>query len=72
MDKSTFIKDQRTFVMKAIRKVRLSFSPDYTAPQLGYSNKLLDSLNEGINSIEVKPSQMVNINNISFSIKQLH
>lgn len=64
MDKSTFIRDQRTFVLKAIRNVQPSFSPVYTPPQLGYTNKLLDSLNEGIHGIEVTPSELVNVNTI--------
>lgn len=61
MDKSTFVADQRAVVLKAIRKVDGSFNPVYTPPQLGYTNNLLDSLNEEVHGIEVTPNQLVNI-----------
>lgn len=59
MDKSTFIRDQRAMVMRAIRRVSLSFKPKYAPPQLAYSNQLLESLNDGIVNIDVKPKQLV-------------
>lgn len=61
MDKSKFIRDQRAIVLRAIRRVSLSFKPEYTPPQLSYSNELLESLNENILSIEVKPQQLVSL-----------
>ncbi|XP_031628513.1 DNA-directed RNA polymerase, mitochondrial [Contarinia nasturtii] len=63
MDKSTFIKNQRTFVLQAMRRIHPSFVPVYSPPQLVYSNKLLDSLNEGIQSIEVPPTEMLKTEN---------
>lgn len=59
MDKSIFIRDQRQFVLRAIRRVEPSFSPVYTPPQLTYSNKMLESLNENVRSIEEKPYETV-------------
>lgn len=59
MDKSTFIKDQRIFVLGAIRRIQPDFTPVYTPPQLAYSNKLVESLNENIHSIDQTPSEIV-------------
>lgn len=59
MDKSIFIRDQREHVLRAIRRVQPSFKPKYTPPDLCYSNKLLDALNENIHDIEMKPEELV-------------
>lgn len=61
MDKSTFIKDQRTYVLDAIRRIQPSFVPVYTPPQLEYSNKLVETLNKNIHSIDKKPNEIVSI-----------
>lgn len=66
MDKSTFIKDQRETVLSAIQRVHPSFAPVYTPPQLGYSNKLLDFMNENIQSIELKPNELVSVKRFFF------
>lgn len=70
MDKSTFIQDQRKHVLKAIRQIHSDFKPVYTPPQLAYSNKLLDSLNGDIESIEIKPKELVNGNFIFEKLKK--
>lgn len=59
MDKSTFIRDQRQYVLRAILRIQSSFEPEYTPPDLSYSNKLLNSLNENIYSIDVRPEEFV-------------
>lgn len=59
MDKSKFIRDQRATVLRAIQTVDASFKPQYTPPQLTYSNNLVDTLNENVHSIEVEPQQLV-------------
>lgn len=59
MDKSTFIRDQRTSVLQAIHRIQPEFSPVYTPPQLGYTNALLDALNKDVLPIEMTPSEMV-------------
>lgn len=60
MDKSSFIQDQRESTLRAIRKVCNDFVPVYTPPQLGYTNKLLDSLNGDIQGIEIQPNDVSN------------
>lgn len=61
MDKSKFIRDQREFVLCAIQRIQSSFEPEYTPPDLAYSNKLLDTLNENIYSIGVGPEELVSL-----------
>lgn len=61
MDKSKFIRDQREFVLCAIRRVHGSFTPVYTPPELAYSNKILDTLNENIYSIDIGPEELVSL-----------
>ena len=51
MDKSIFLKDQRTVVLHAIHMIIPSFAAIYTPPELGYSNKLLNPLNKYIKEI---------------------
>lgn len=46
MDRSKFIADQRTITLKAIQRIHPSFQPEYTCPELKYSNVLLNHLNE--------------------------
>lgn len=59
MDKSHFVKDQRTYVLEAIRRHKPDFSPVYTPPQLEYNNKLLNSMNKYVHPIEKKPYETV-------------
>lgn len=59
MDKSKFIRDQREYVLCAIRRIQSSFEPIYTPPDLSYSNKLLETLNENIYSIDMGPEELV-------------
>lgn len=61
MDKSTFINDQREMVLRAIKRKDSTFEPAYTPPDLNYSNKLLDSLNENLHSIDVGPEEFVSV-----------
>lgn len=68
MDKSTFIRDQRTFVLQAIHRIQPEFSPVYTPPQLGYTNALLDALNKYVSPIEMTPSEMVCFSSIRNSL----
>ncbi|CAO1371112.1 unnamed protein product [Diamesa hyperborea] len=51
MDKSIFLKDQRTVVLHAIHMIVPTFAAVYTPPELGYSNKLLNPLNQNIKEI---------------------
>ena len=51
MDKSIFLKDQRTVVLHAIHMIVPTFAAVYTPPELGYSNKLLNPLNKNIKEI---------------------
>lgn len=51
MDKSIFLKDQRTVVLHAIHLIVPTFEAVYTPPELGYSNKLLNPLNKNIKEI---------------------
>lgn len=67
MDKSTFIRDQRIFVLQAIHRVQPEFSPVYTPPQLGYTNALLDTLDKNVLPIEITPSEMVCLPSITNS-----
>lgn len=59
MDKSKFIRDQREFVLCAIRRIQSNFIPKYTPPDLSYSNNLLETLNENIFSIDLSPEELV-------------
>lgn len=59
MDKSKFMRDQREYVLCAIRRVQSSFTPKYTPPDLSYSNKLLETLNESFHSIDMGPEDLV-------------
>lgn len=61
MDKSKFIRDQREFVLCAIQRIQSSFKPEYTPPDLAYSNNLLESLNENIYNIGVTPEELVSL-----------
>ena len=61
MDKSKFIRDQREHVLRAIRRIQSSFTPEYTPPDLSYSNKLVEKLNENIYGIEVSPEELVSL-----------
>lgn len=59
MDRATFVRDQREFVLAAIRRVRPDFHAIYTPPQLHYSNKLVDAHNTNIQPITKTPIEMV-------------
>lgn len=61
MDKSKFICDQREYVLCAIRRIQASFKPQYTPPDLAYSNKLLETLNANIYGIDVRPEELVSL-----------
>lgn len=67
MDKSTFIRDQRQYVLQAIRRVHADFSPIYTPPALIYSNKMLKPLNEDVRSINETVFQIVSFIIFCFS-----
>lgn len=64
MDKSKFIRDQRDYVLCAIRRIQASFKPEYTPPELAYSNKLVETLNEHIYSIDMAPEEMVSLRHV--------
>lgn len=51
MDEAIFVRDQREATLKAIHEIEPTFEPVYTAPQLIYSNHLVDSLNSNIKPI---------------------
>lgn len=73
MDKSIFVNDQRSNVLKAIRRIRRDFVPVYTPPQLTYSNDLLATLNDFIDPISKIPHKSVYLANfILFCIKYLN
>lgn len=61
LDKSKFVRDQREFAIAALRRIHRNFTPEYTPPQLLYSNPLVDSLNEGILPIEKKNQVIVSL-----------
>lgn len=48
MENSKFIGDQRCRFVKVIRSVRPDFQQQYTLPNLFYSNRLLNRLNDGV------------------------
>lgn len=48
MDRSKFVSDQREIVLDAIQSIEPNFKPQYTPPEVAYSNPLLDKLNENI------------------------
>ena len=63
VDNSVFLKDQRDVVLHAIRILEPTFEPIYTPPNINYSNKLLDKLNENV----LKPE--VNVENATQDLK---
>lgn len=52
MDKSTFARDQRELVLKALQRIQPDFVPVYTPPIIKYVNPLLEHLNEHVQPIE--------------------